>query len=86
MTTVNIDFSPPDIHGLACKKAPLQTLRDIFDIFDDEVLDSFTLVSEKCIHSQPIKSCALDPLPTWLLKKGEDELTPVLTLIMNTSL
>ena len=40
----------------------------------------------KIIHSSPTKSCALDPIPTWLLKKCEDELIPVLTLIVNTSL
>ena len=54
------------------------------------MLDSFTEVSEddirKIIHSSPTKSCALDPIPTWLLKKCEDELIPVLTLIVNTSL
>ena len=38
------------------------------------------------IHSSPTKSCAIDPIPTWLLKKCEDELIPVLTLIVNTSL
>ena len=58
--------------------------------FDGEVLDSFTEVSEddirKIIHSSPTKPCALDPIPTWLLKKCEDELIPVLTLIVNTSL
>ena len=54
------------------------------------MLDSFTEVSEddvrKIIHSSPTKSCALDPIPTWLLKKCEDELIPVLTLIVDTSL
>ena len=54
------------------------------------MLDSFTEVSEddirKIIHSSPTKSCDLDPIPTLLLKKWEDELLPVLTLIVNTSL
>ena len=75
------------------EKAPIstsQTPQDIFNKFDGEVLDSFTEVSEddvrKIIHSSPKKSCALDPIPTWLLKKCEDELIPVLTLIVNTSL
>ena len=60
-----------------------QTPQDIFNKFDGEVLDSFTEVSEddvrKISHSSPTKSCALDPIPTWLLKKCEDELIPVLT-------
>ena len=75
------------------EKAPIstsQTPHDIFIKFDGEVLDSFTEVSDddirKIIHSSPTKSCALDPIPTWLLKKCEDELIPVLTLIVNTSL
>ena len=75
------------------EKAPIstsQTPHDIFIKFDGEVLDSFTEVSEddirKIIHSSPTKSCALDPIPTWLLKKCEDELIPILTLIVNTSL
>ena len=67
-----------------------QTPQDIFNNFDGDVLDSLTEVSEddirKIIHSSPTKSCALDPIPTWLLKKCEDELIPVLTLIVNTSL
>ena len=53
-----------------------QTPQEIFNKFDGEVLDSFTEVSEddirKNIHSSPTKSCALDPIPTWLLKKCED--------------
>ena len=75
------------------EKAPIstsQTPQDVFNKFDGEVLDSLTEVSEddvrKIIHSSPTKSCALDPIPTWLLKKCEDELIPVLTLIVNTSL
>ena len=75
------------------EKAPIstsQTPHNIFSKFDGEVLDSFTEVSEddirKIILSSPTKSCALDPIPTWLLKKCEDELIPVLTLIVNTSL
>ena len=75
------------------EKAPIsasQTPQDIFNKFDGEVLDSFAEVSEddvrKILHSSPTKSCTLDPIPTWLLKKCEDELIPVLTLIVNTSL
>ena len=75
------------------EKAPRltsQTPQDIFNKFDGEVLDSFTEVLEddvrKIIHSPPTKSCALDLIPAWLLKKCEDELIPVLTLIVNTSL
>ena len=72
------------------KSTDINITDSIFNKFDREVLDSFTEVSEddirKIIHSSPTKSCALDPIPTWLLKKCEDELIPVLTLIVNTSL
>ena len=75
------------------EKAPIptsQTPQDIFNKFDGGVLDSFTEVSEddirKNIHSSPTKSCALDPITSWLLKKCEDELIPAHTLIVNTSL
>ena len=71
-------------------KSTSQTFQDIFIKFDGEVLDSFANLLEddvrKIIHSLPTKSCALDPIHTWLLKKCEDELIPVLTLIVNTSL
>ena len=36
--------------------------------------------------SSPTKSCALDPIPTWLLKQYLDEVAPVFTVIVNTSL
>ena len=31
-------------------------------------------------------SCALDPIPTWLLKQCIPELLPIITAILNTSL
>ena len=40
----------------------------------------------KLIKSSPNKSCALDPLPTWLLKDCEESLLPVITRILNRSL
>ena len=53
-------------------------------------LEQFRVVSEsdvrKVITSSPTKSCALDPIPTWLLKQCLDQVTPVLTVIVNTSL
>ena len=41
---------------------------------------------QKIISSSPTKSCALDPIPTWLLKQCQDQLAPVLTTIVNASL
>ena len=58
--------------------------------FDGDVLHYFKTVSEEDIrtipHSSLTKSCSLHPVPTRLLQKEcEDELIPVLTLIVNTS-
>ncbi len=50
----------------------------------------FTPVTEKeiseLIRKSPTKSCSLDPLPTWLLKKCSSELVPIITCIINLSL
>ena len=40
----------------------------------------------KVITSSPTEYCALDPIPTWLLKQCLDQVAPVLTVIVNTSL
>ena len=59
-------------------------------IFHGLSLEQFRVVSEsdvrKVITSSPTKSCALDPIPTWLLKQCLDQVAPVLTVIVNTSL
>ena len=38
------------------------------------------------IKLSPVKSCELDPLPTWLLKECKAELVPLITDIVNVSL
>ena len=38
------------------------------------------------IKRSPVKSCELDPLPTWLLKECKAELVPLITDIVNMSL
>jgi len=40
----------------------------------------------KLVLDSPSSSCDQDPIPTWLLKKCINELTPVLTRIVNLSL
>ena len=51
---------------------------------------SFRLLTEaevaKLISDAPSKSCELDPLPTWLLKKCSDTLVPIITELINLSL
>ncbi|XP_041471218.1 uncharacterized protein LOC121420622 [Lytechinus variegatus] len=41
---------------------------------------------KKLIIDSPSTSCELDPLPTWLVKKCVDELSPVIARIINLSL
>ena len=63
---------------------------DSVSIFCGVSFEQFNAVSEadiqQIISSPPTKSCVLDLIPTWLLKQCQDQLTPVLTTIVNTSL
>ncbi|KAK6187422.1 hypothetical protein SNE40_005455 [Patella caerulea] len=58
--------------------------------FEGPTLENFCLATEdeirETIQKSASKSCSLDPLPTWILKKSEVELIPVITQIVNTSL
>lgn len=51
--------------------------------------DAFAAVSvndvAKLITSSPAKSCGLDPIPTDLLKESVNELSPIITMILNKS-
>ena len=40
----------------------------------------------KLILSSPAKSCSLDPIPTWILKKHSELLAPCITAIINLSM
>ena len=59
-------------------------------IFHGLSLEQVRVVSESDVRkvnpSSPTKSCALDPIPTWLLKQCLDQVAPVLTVIVNASL
>ena len=63
---------------------------DTDSIFSGTPLEEFQSVSvdfvKKIISNSPTKSCSLDPIPTWMLKKCIDQLAPVLTTICNLSL
>jgi hypothetical protein len=71
------------------KNINADTLSDS-DQFAGIPLNTFPEASEdevkRLIMKSPSKSCELDPLPTWLLKKNVDELTPIITTIVNLSL
>ena len=47
------------------------------------ISDSDTL---KLLQKSASKSCNLDPIPTWLLKDMKDDITPILTRLVNQSL
>ena len=63
---------------------------DSVSIFCGVSFEQFDVVSKadirKIISSSLTKSCALDPIPAWPLKQCQDQLAPVLTTIVNTSL
>ena len=48
-----------------------------FKISDEEV--------RKIVMDMPTKSCGLDPLPTWFMKRCIDHVLPLLTKIINYS-
>ncbi len=75
--TIRASFATPHtvVSQLNSHHIPLNHLRPATE---DEIL--------RTIVNSPSKSCALDPLPTWLLKTCVNELLPLLTAIVNASL
>ena len=63
---------------------------DTVIMFIGKMLVVFRPTSEveirKIIIKSPNKSCDLDPLPTWLLKKCLDQLLPMITTVINWSM
>ena len=55
----------------------------------DTAMMQFVALSEdsvrKILKKAPIKSCELDPLPSWVLRKCEDVFIRIITLIVNRS-
>jgi hypothetical protein len=68
---------------------PADNISNSHDAANLNILDSFQLVSEndvqKLISASASKSCALDPIPTWLLKKSP-AIIPLLSNLINDSL
>jgi len=68
---------------------PLPHLSDLSTVVS-EPLVAFVPASQEevraIIEKSPDKSCELDPVPTWLLKQCLDELLPLVTNIINTSM
>ena len=74
-----LDNTTPEPVSLSC-----QTTQNI------PVLDKFTPVTEEdvvnIIKKAPCKTCALDPVPSWMVQKHLGILAPTLTRIVNMSL
>ena len=72
------------------KKDPTPEINETSMHSNVEMLTSFTNVTieevEKLIQKSGNKSCELDPIPTWLLKKCLDPLLPLITKIINRSI
>ena len=64
--------------------------QDIIENNECDKISTFTILNcqevKDIIESMNSKSCDLDPIPSWLVKKCLPELLPVLTAIINTSL
>ena len=63
---------------------------EVTNCFSGVPLNTFMDATEaeiwNIIKLSPVKSCELDPLPAWLLKKCKAKLVPLITDIVNMSL
>ena len=61
-----------------------------FHEFPGDPLQAFSTLDQmdvkKSIGQAPNKSCARDPLPTWMVKDLADELAPFITVLFNKSI
>ena len=78
------------IHSELASQQPDKCVPDNSESVEIEsVLSEFSPVSEddvKCmIHKSSLKSCELDPVPSWIIRQIEDELIPVICSIINLS-
>lgn len=66
------------------------SLADVQSAPNNCSLDEFQCATQeevrKLIMASPTKSCSLDPVPTWLLKKCSASVVPILTDLVNLSL
>ena len=71
---------------LAPDRVPCSSIPDVDNTSVPNKLAMFTLATDdevaKLIARSAPKSCELDPLPTWLLKKCGDVLVPVITSVI----
>ena len=73
-----------------CENESIESIEEMKTKDPSIAFSEFNLLTEdevkKIITKSASKSCSLDPIPTWLLKKCLDLLLPIITLIINLSL
>lgn len=74
-----LESAPSGVSATSSQSAPDVPTIDSFSPF---TVDEIIMIIKKA----PSKSCSLDPLPTWILKKHLPILAPTLTNIVNLSL
>ena len=80
------------ISKIRCEFTPSVSNVDIYTDGESQtcLLNAFEPATETeigiLLKSLPVKSCELDPIPTWLLRDCAHDIIPVLTTIVNMSL
>ena len=86
------DFFSEAISKILCEFTPSVSKVDIYTDGESQtyLLNAFEPATETeigiLLKSSPVKSCELDPIPTWLLSDCAPDIIPVLTTIVNMSL
>ena len=86
------DSCSEKISKIRCEFTPSVSNVDIYTDGESQtcLLNAFEPATETeigiMLKSSPVKSCELDPIPTWLLRDCAPDIIPVLTTIVNMSL
>ena len=86
------DFFSEIISKIRCEFTPNVSNGDIYTDGESQtcLLNAFEPATETeigiLLKSSPVKSCELDPIPTWLLRDCAPDIIPVLTTIVKMSL
>ena len=87
LSSPTISIQSSEISDPRPKGAPPPTYTDCSPNID---LQSFSLLdatdTERLIKEAPTNQCAVDPIPTWLLKDCVDVLAPYITRVINSSI
>jgi len=86
------DFFSETISTIRCEFTPSVSNINFYTDVESQtcLLNAFEPATETeigiLLMSSPVKSCELDPIPTWLLRDCAHDIIPVLTTIVNMSL